>query len=70
MMGPLLLLLFYHPLGNHLVDGGLYKARRVLGNIWTPQLLRQIADGEDYKVPSTIDDPTILDEVQVKLQAR
>ena len=25
--------------------------------------MRQIADGEDWKVPATIDDPGILDEI-------
>ena len=25
--------------------------------------MRQIADGEDYKMPATIDDPAILDEI-------
>jgi propionyl-CoA synthetase len=30
--------------------------------------MRQIADGEPYKVPSTIDDPAILDEVKAVLQ--
>lgn len=28
------------------------------------RVLRQIADGEEYKVPSTIDDPAILDEIR------
>ena len=26
--------------------------------------IRKIADGEDYKMPATIDDPTILDEIK------
>jgi propionyl-CoA synthetase len=30
--------------------------------------MRQIADGEPYKVPSTIDDPAILDEVKAVLR--
>ncbi len=30
--------------------------------------MRQIADGEDYVVPSTIDDPAILDEIKQLLQ--
>lgn len=30
--------------------------------------MRQIADGKDYKVPSTIDDPVILNEVEQHLQ--
>lgn len=30
--------------------------------------LRQIANGEDYQVPSTIDDPAILDEVSSRIQ--
>jgi propionyl-CoA synthetase len=30
--------------------------------------MRQIADGESYKVPSTIDDPAILDEIKAVLQ--
>ena len=29
--------------------------------------MRQIADGEDYKMPATIDDPAILDEISVVL---
>lgn len=29
----------------------------------------KIADGEDYKLPATIDDPAILDEIKVALQA-
>ncbi|MFD2784446.1 AMP-binding protein [Hymenobacter rubripertinctus] len=32
--------------------------------------LRQLADGEDFPVPSTIDDPTILDEIRVVLAFR
>ena len=31
--------------------------------------MRKIADGEDYVVPPTIDDPTILDEVRGTLAA-
>ena len=30
--------------------------------------LRQIADGKDYKIPATIDDPTILEEIQQALR--
>ena len=29
--------------------------------------IRKIADGEDYKMPATIDDPTILDEITQSL---
>ncbi len=29
--------------------------------------MRAIADGEDYKMPATIDDPLILDEIQIAL---
>ena len=29
----------------------------------------KIADGESYKVPATIDDPVILDEIRGTLQA-
>jgi propionyl-CoA synthetase len=29
--------------------------------------IRKIADGEDYKVPATIDDPTILTEIKEDL---
>lgn len=32
------------------------------------KLLRSIADKEDYKVPSTIDDPSIIDEITHKLK--
>lgn len=31
--------------------------------------MRKIADGEEYKVPPTIDDPVILDEIRESLQA-
>ena len=29
--------------------------------------IRKIADNEDYKMPATIDDPTILDEITQSL---
>ena len=29
--------------------------------------MRKIADKEDYKMPATIDDPTILDEIKESL---
>lgn len=32
------------------------------------KLLRQIADGEDYTIPSTIDDPTSVDEIAALLR--
>ncbi len=32
--------------------------------------MRKIADGEDYKIPATIDDPAILDEIADVLKAR
>ncbi|VAW13675.1 Acetyl-CoA synthetase, partial [hydrothermal vent metagenome] len=32
--------------------------------------MRAIADGETYKTPATIDDPAILDEIEVALKAR
>ena len=32
--------------------------------------MRQIADGEDYKVPPTIDDPVILTEITEVLKTR
>lgn len=32
------------------------------------RVIRQIADGEEYAVPSTIDDPAILDEIRSRLQ--
>ena len=31
--------------------------------------MRKIADGEDYRVPATIDDPAILDEIRDRLHA-
>jgi len=31
--------------------------------------MRKIADGEEYRVPATIDDPAILDEIKERLQA-
>jgi propionyl-CoA synthetase len=30
--------------------------------------MRKIADGEEYKVPSTIDDPAILSEIETALK--
>ena len=30
--------------------------------------MRSIADGQDYKMPATIDDPTILPEIETALQ--
>jgi propionyl-CoA synthetase len=32
--------------------------------------MRQIADGEPYKMPATIDDPTILDEISGALKTK
>ncbi len=32
--------------------------------------MRQIADGETYKMPATIDDPAILDEITESLRAK
>jgi propionyl-CoA synthetase len=32
--------------------------------------MRQIVDGEEYVVPSTIDDPAILDEVKEQIGKR
>ena len=32
--------------------------------------MRKIADGETYKMPATIDDPVILDEITDVLKAR
>jgi propionyl-CoA synthetase len=32
--------------------------------------MRQIADGEEYRMPATIDDPAILDEIKESLAAR
>ncbi|GGO76850.1 propionyl-CoA synthetase [Marinobacterium nitratireducens] len=34
------------------------------------KLLRQIADGQSYSIPSTIDDPTSLDEIEAALDRR
>jgi propionyl-CoA synthetase len=31
--------------------------------------MRKIADGQDYSVPATIDDPVILDEVNEALRS-
>jgi propionyl-CoA synthetase len=31
--------------------------------------MKSIADGRDYKVPATIDDPAILDEIESALAA-
>lgn len=32
------------------------------------RVIRNIADGEDYAVPSTIDDPSILDDIQLRFR--
>jgi len=32
--------------------------------------MRQIADGEDVRIPATIDDPSILDEITQSLKGR
>ncbi len=32
------------------------------------RVIRNIADGEDYAIPSTIDDPSILDDIQVRFR--
>ena len=34
------------------------------------RVLRQIADGEDYAVPSTIDDPAVLTEIAARLEGK
>eukprot|EP01027_Heterolobosea_sp_BB2_P019283 GEZU01027084.1.p1 GENE.GEZU01027084.1~~GEZU01027084.1.p1 ORF type:complete len:139 (-),score=31.59 GEZU01027084.1:112-528(-) len=31
-------------------------------------VMRKMADGEDYKVPATIDDPAVLDEIKTNLE--
>jgi propionyl-CoA synthetase len=31
--------------------------------------MRKIADGDEYKVPATIEDPDVLDEVRIALQS-
>jgi len=31
--------------------------------------MRKIADGEEYRMPATIDDPVILDEIKERLEA-
>ena len=31
--------------------------------------IKKIADGTEYEVPPTIDDPAILDEIRVELEA-
>jgi propionyl-CoA synthetase len=30
--------------------------------------MKRIADGQDFNMPATIDDPAILDEITAKLQ--
>jgi propionyl-CoA synthetase len=32
--------------------------------------MRQIADGEDYRMPATIEDPMVLDEIREALSRR
>jgi hypothetical protein len=32
--------------------------------------MKRIVDGEDYIVPSTFDDPSILDEIKQKILSR
>jgi propionyl-CoA synthetase len=33
-------------------------------------IMSKIADGQDYKMPATIDDPAILDEIRAAMQTR
>jgi propionyl-CoA synthetase len=32
--------------------------------------IKKIADGTEYRVPATIDDPAVLDEIKERLAAR
>ena len=36
----------------------------------SPSTIRAISDGDAWKMPATIDDPTVLDEITEALKAR
>lgn len=56
------------PVANFKVAGVVPRLPKTRSGKLLRGTMRQIADGEPYKVPSTIDDPAILDEVKAVLR--
>jgi propionyl-CoA synthetase len=56
------------PVANFKVAGVVSRLPKTRSGKILRGTMRQIADGEPYKVPSTIDDPAILDEVKAVLK--
>jgi propionyl-CoA synthetase len=56
------------PVANFKVAGVVPRLPKTRSGKVLRGTMRQIADGEPYKVPSTIDDPAILDEVKAVLR--
>jgi propionyl-CoA synthetase len=57
------------PVANFKVAGVVSRLPKTRSGKVLRGTMRQIADGEPYKVPSTIDDPVILDEIAAALRA-
>jgi propionyl-CoA synthetase len=56
------------PVANFKVAGVVPRLPKTRSGKLLRGTMSQIADGEPYKVPSTIDDPAILDEVKAVLR--
>ena len=56
------------PVANFKVAGVVGRLPKTRSGKVLRGTMRQIADGEPYKVPSTIDDPAILDEIKAVLR--
>ena len=56
------------PVANFKVAGVVGRLPKTRSGKILRGTMRQIADGEPYKVPSTIDDPAILDEIKAVLK--
>jgi propionyl-CoA synthetase len=56
------------PVANFKIAGVVSRLPKTRSGKVLRATMRQIADAEPYKVPSTIDDPTILDEIKLALQ--
>jgi propionyl-CoA synthetase len=56
------------PVANFKIAGVVARLPKTRSGKVLRGTMRQIADGEPYKVPSTIDDPAILDEIKKALR--
>jgi acyl-CoA synthetase (AMP-forming)/AMP-acid ligase II len=56
------------PVANYKMAGVVSRLPKTRSGKILRGIMRQIADGEPYKVPSTIDDPAILDEITLALR--